>query len=119
MKSVLIAPRKYVQGRGVLGEIGFYAALLGKKPAVLWDTVVRDLVGQAVSESMRQAGLAASEVEFGGESTRQEAARVAEILQQQGADVCVGVGGGKTLDCAKAAAQQAGAKLLIAPTVAS
>ena len=30
MKSVLIAPRKYVQGANVLAETGTYAAMLGK-----------------------------------------------------------------------------------------
>ena len=43
MKAVLIAPRKYVQGRGVLKEVGTYLAMLGKKPMVLWDKCVRDL----------------------------------------------------------------------------
>ena len=33
MKKVLIAPRKYIQGRGVLGELGTYLKLLGQEAA--------------------------------------------------------------------------------------
>ena len=35
MKSVLIAPRKYVQGRGVLAELGAYLKMLGTFPEAL------------------------------------------------------------------------------------
>jgi len=35
MKSILIAPRRYVQGRDVLREAGRYVAMLGKKALVL------------------------------------------------------------------------------------
>ena len=34
MKTVLIAPRKYIQGRGVLGELGSYLKLLGHRPLI-------------------------------------------------------------------------------------
>jgi glycerol dehydrogenase len=44
---------------------------------------------------------------------------VAELLKSSGCDVIMGVGGGKTLDTAKAAAAQAGTKMISVPTVAS
>jgi glycerol dehydrogenase len=119
MKAVLIAPRKYVQGRGVLGEIGTYLAMLGKRPMVLWDPCVKGLVGPTVLASIKAAGLEVVEVEFQGESTRSEAARVAQIAKTEGADVSVGIGGGKTLDTAKAVAVQAGIKMVTVPTIAS
>ena len=119
MKAVLIAPRKYVQGRGVLGEIGTYLAMLGKRPMVLWDPCVKGLVGPTVLASIKAAGLEVVEVEFQGESTRSEAARVTEIAKKQGADVSVGIGGGKTLDTAKAVAVAAGIRMVTVPTIAS
>jgi glycerol dehydrogenase-like iron-containing ADH family enzyme len=36
MIKVFIAPRKYVQGGGVLKEIGKYVAPLGKRALVAW-----------------------------------------------------------------------------------
>ncbi len=119
MKAVLIAPRKYVQGRGVLAEAGAYVRLLGQRPLVLWDACVKQLVGSTVLASLKEAGLEAVEVMFGGESTKAEVARIAQIVRQAGADVVVGVGGGKTLDTAKAVAVACGAKTVTCPTIAS
>jgi len=119
MKAVLIAPRKYIQGRGVLREIGTYLKLLGHRPLLLWDECVRGLVGQTVLESVRTAGLEPVDVLFQGESTKEEANRVAQLAREQGADIAVGIGGGKTLDTAKAAAVYAGLKMVTVPTIAS
>jgi len=119
MKAVLIAPRKYVQGRDVLKEAGAYIGLVGKKPLVLWDARVKGLVGPMVMASLKAAGLDAVDVDFRGDSTKAEAARVADIARTRGADVAVGVGGGKTLDTAKAAAAAAGIKMVTCPTIAS
>jgi glycerol dehydrogenase len=119
MTSVLIAPRKYVQGRGALKDSGKYLKLLGKKPLLLWDKCVREIVGQTMLESIRAAGLEPVEVEFAGEATQAERARVAQIARQSGADISVGVGGGKILDVAKAAAVDAHIKMVTCPTIAS
>ncbi|MFW6164393.1 MAG: glycerol dehydrogenase [Planctomycetota bacterium] len=119
MKSVLIAPHKYVQGPNVLEEAGSYLAMLGKKPMVLWDATVKGIVGETVLASLEGAGLEAVDVAFEGECTRAEAARVAKIITDQGADVSVGIGGGKCLDTAKAAAVETGVRLVTCPTIAS
>ena len=119
MQAILIAPRKYVQGRGVLDEAGQFIGKLGKKPLVLWDGRVKKIVGERVLAGLKAAGLEVIDVEFRGDSTRAEAARVAEIARKGGADVAVGVGGGKTLDTAKAAAAATGIKMVTCPTIAS
>lgn len=119
MKAVLIAPRKYIQGRGVLREIGTYLKLLGQRPLLLWDECVRGLVGPVVLESVRSAGLDPVDVTFQGESTKDEAQRVAQVARERSADIAVGIGGGKTLDTAKAAAVFAGLKMVTVPTIAS
>jgi len=119
MKTVLISPRKYVQGRGVLGEIGHWAGMLGRKPLVLWDAGVKQIVGATVLASLRQAGLEPIEVVFGGESSKDEANRVAQLARDAKADVIIGAGGGKTLDTAKAAAVYANLRMMTVPTIAS
>lgn len=119
MKTILIAPRKYVQGRNVLAEIGTYVSILGKKALVLWDATVKGIVGETVLTSLTEAGIEVIDVHFNGESTRAEAARVAKIAEEQGADIAIAVGGGKTLDIAKAAAIKLGLKIVTAPTITS
>jgi glycerol dehydrogenase len=116
---MLIAPRKYVQGTGVLRQIGQYIRPLGARPLVLWDARVKGIVGQAVLASLAEADLQAVDVDFRGDSTKAEASRVARIAADAGADVSIGIGGGKTLDTAKAAAHQAGIKMVTCPTIAS
>ncbi len=119
MKTVLLAPHKYVQGRGVLSEIGGYTKLLGQKAMVLWDSVVKGLVGETVLTGLASAGLEVVDVDFQGESSKEEVDRVAGIAREQGVQVMIGVGGGKTLDTAKAAAVEVGLKMMTVPTIAS
>jgi len=119
MKMVLISPRKYVQGRGVLAETGTYAALLGKRAAVLWDATVKKLVGKTVLDSLAAAKVEAVDVPFGGESTHAEADRVAGIVKEKKAGLVIAVGGGKALDTGKAAAAKAKAACITVPTIAS
>ncbi|MHA1565530.1 MAG: glycerol dehydrogenase, partial [Alphaproteobacteria bacterium] len=119
MKNVLVAPGKYIQGRGVLKEIGQWAGCLGHNAVVLWSPGRRRAVGQIVKASLAEADLTMREVEFGGESTRQEAARVAAFAKDAGADVMIGIGGGKALDTAKAAAAEVGCRMMTCPTIAS
>ena len=119
MNKVFIAPRRYVQGRNVLLEAGGLVGALGKRVLTLWDSQVKAIVGETLLASLKAAGLEVEDAAFAGDSTKAEAARVARLIQAHKADVIMGVGGGKTLDTAKAAGAAAGVKVVTCPTVAS
>lgn len=119
MKRSIFFPGKYVQGRGVLCETGKYAALLGKKPILVWGARTKAAVGQTVLNSLAAEGIACEEIMFHGECTKEEATRVAGIAREKGSDVIVGIGGGKVIDTAKGAAAQESLPILVIPTVAS
>ncbi len=117
--NILIAPRKYVQGRNALVQAGKHFKILGKKPLVLWDATVKGIVGKTLLDSLAEESLEAVDVDFKGDCTRKEVDRVIGIIKDKGADIAVGVGGGKALDTAKAAAIETGIRIVTCPTIAS
>lgn len=117
--QVLIAPKKYVQGRGVMSSLGTYVAELGQDALVICDEQVWSLVGEAVERSLQESQVRLVREVFKGECSHREIERMKTVAERESVSVVVGVGGGKTLDAAKAVGHQAGAAWVTVPTVAS
>lgn len=115
----LIAPKKYVQGRGVIDSVGKYAGDLGKDALVLADDFVWGMGGDRIERSFQNAKVRLIKEVFGGECSHREIDRLTAVAQKENATVVVGVGGGKTLDAAKAVGHQADVSWITVPTVAS
>lgn len=110
-------PLRYVQGPGVLADLGSYAAGLGNTALLLMDGFIETNYGESLMAGLSRAGVQAVGTRFGGESTDAEIARCSDLAKS--AAVVIGVGGGKTLDTAKIAARNAGARMITVPTIAS
>ena len=115
LAAVFAAPGRYIQGRGAIGRLGeVLEQLKSEKPLIVRDQIVEEIMGEALG------GLSgATHVEFNGECSPGEIDRVAEAAREAGADAIIGIGGGKTLDTAKAVAHPAGLPLVNVPTIAS
>ena len=113
------SPRRYVQGVGVLREIGTHTAELGDRSMVLGDTVVLSLFGDLVERSFGERDAMCVLEEFHGECSHSEIERLTQIAKRENADILVGLGGGKALDTAKAVACRSGASMVMGPTIAS
>jgi len=118
-KRVFISPKKYIQGAGVLGTLGEEVAKIGKNPLVLSDKIVWGITGSIVEESFKASNTSYIYEEFSGEASNREIARLTEAGKSKNADVVIGLGGGKTIDTAKAVGDALGIPVVVAPTTAS
>ena len=118
MKRVICSPGSYLQGQGELSRLAEYYQTLGRQGAYL--IVSRSAYAvwkDRIDGGVRSAGIPYEVHLFGGECCQSE---IDKHLRQIGnCDVVLGVGGGKVLDTAKAAAHFARKPVIIAPTIAS
>ncbi len=119
MDKIIISPSKYVQGANVLESIGEYVKPLGTKVLAIADSFVTELIGITVSQSCSKADVQLNMAEFVGECSRPEIERLMDIAKECGAEAIIGIGGGKTLDTAKAIAFYSKIPVIVVPTIAS
>ncbi|MFY0678972.1 MAG: glycerol dehydrogenase [Thalassovita sp.] len=113
-------PSRYIQGPGALNHAGPLLGELGFKcPVVLCDDTVRKVALPSLLDSLERAGHPSSVVIFPGEINHDTVAQCNQQVADFAPDVVVGLGGGKAVDAAKAAAAQLDVPVVIAPTVAS
>jgi glycerol dehydrogenase len=112
-----VFPGKYIQGVGALGELPALMDLLGTRGLILASPSARDKVLPTCGVDWSARGVCV-EV-FRGECCEEELGRLGAAIARAGADVLVGMGGGKTIDTAKIAADRAGIPVIVAPTIAS
>ena len=115
-----IAPQRYVQGKGVLGHMGRYLALVrARRAAVLISAGGQARHGGVLADSLRAAGIESVVYTFGGECSLEEIEKHTRALKSKRVDCVLAVGGGKCVDTGKAVAFRLDAPVVIAPTLAS
>ena len=120
--NVLNSPQKYIQGDGVLNDLGLYLGLIhSRHAAVLVSEGGQKRFGEVVSQSLKRSGIALTLVTFRGESSYEEIERVTELLSRERipVDSIVAIGGGKCLDTGRGVADRLSVPVVICPTTAS
>ncbi|WP_338855359.1 iron-containing alcohol dehydrogenase [Gordonia hongkongensis] len=112
------APQQYLQGPGVLDDLGAVVAEVGTAPVVVIDAAVAEMLGTRVQASLAITELCAQILPVSGPVTRAAIAATVDRITRDG-DVVVGIGGGKALDLAKGVAEQLDRPMISVPTVAS
>jgi glycerol dehydrogenase len=117
--NVLGTPKKYIQGNGALDNLCGLIRDVGVKPLLVMDRIVMKLLRPRIEQSLINADMSGTFAEFGGECCWSNIDKLIKAYQDSNCDVIVGLGGGKTMDTAKAIKLKVGLPLVLAPTIAS
>lgn len=117
MITTSIFPGRYVQGAHALSLLAEETARLGRAPLIILDPYVDERLRPTIDDVM--GAYAPCFEPFGGESSQTEIDRLTAIAREKGTDIVIGIGGGKTMDTAKAVAHALNDPVIIAPSIAS
>lgn len=120
MRKIINSPSKYIQGKDEIANLATYYKLRGNSGAyLLVDKFIFDNFKDKIVESFEKEGINYHIEVFGGECSKNEINRNIDILKEKKCDAVFGIGGGKTLDAAKAVSYYENIPVFIVPTIAS
>jgi glycerol dehydrogenase len=113
------APSRYIQGRYELNNLRSYADSFGSKLLIVIDTFFYEEYSKKFEEMYREGGSEVRTLEFSGEIYAEKIDDFADQVRDFSPNVVAGMGGGKTMDTAKALADIFHAATIVIPTTAS
>lgn len=114
----LSSGRTYL-GAHAMGMLGDEAAKLGKRALVLADQIVWGKIKDEVNAALEQAGVDWKILFHTGHCSRDAWERISKYAVETGSRVLIGIGGGRLLDTAKIASEQAGIRSITVPASAA
>ena len=119
MKKVMISPSKYVQGENELCNLGEYVKAFGGKALLISSKDDQGRVQALLDEAKKRVPFELVSGGFNLECCWTEIKRLKAVADAKGSDVIIGLGGGKSLDTAKAVAHLTNKPVIIVPTIAN
>lgn len=113
-------PQSYLNEPGLISKVGEHIAYFGKKPLIIGGRTAIEAVGNKFWDSLKENAIDNSNVyTFTGYPSQRQFEEYANIADQIGADMIIGIGGGRVLDTSKAVGDINGLPVLTVPTVAA
>jgi len=113
------SPSRYIQGPNLMGQLEKYTRVYGRRVAAVIDQFFFEKLTAQLKAQFAGTGSEIETAIFNSEVTEAQIGATTEALRAFGPTVVVGIGGGKTLDTAKAVADNFGTPVVICPTSAS
>jgi glycerol dehydrogenase len=117
VKTTRIAPGEYYRGCGIIKETGEFAKRFGQRALVLGGVKALAAVKNSLTNSLKSAGIGYDIECFTGFCSHGNIKKYREMLN--GYDLLIAAGGGRVMDCAKAASYLANKPLITIPTIAA
>jgi glycerol dehydrogenase len=118
MITTTVFPGRYIQGYDAAKYLWEEMERFGRHGFFIGSPTVHARILPSLLEDI-PSSLKITTEKFGGECSDEEIARERQIAEKTGCDVIIGMGGGKTLDTAKAVAYYLKKPVIIVPTIAS
>ena len=113
---VLLGSGRYIQNEGALSLIGSETAQYGKKALILAGKTAWSVAEEKIKESLEKSGIDFTLFIFDGYCSEPYTDKIAATAKECGAEIVIGVGGGKVLDAAKWAANKIPVRCICIPT---
>ena len=113
------SPKKFIIGKGLLAQMHEYVSDFGDNAFIIADEFILGMIEDEAQTGLKLQGITSRVERFNYECCEAEIQRLASLAEQADTKVIVGVGGGKTLDTAKAVAFYRKLPVILYPTLAS
>jgi len=120
MKKVIFSPAKYIQGEHELENLYNYSSTLAEKGAyAIVDPFILDNYQSQISQGFKGRDFNLVLERFMGECSKNEVNRIVDAVKKTETDIIIAIGGGKTIDTAKAVAYYLKLAIIVVPTIAA
>ncbi|PSN20639.1 oxidoreductase [filamentous cyanobacterium CCP5] len=115
LPALTVAPARVIRGTGLVAELGGAIAPLGRRPLLVGGDRTLGLMQSRLGDSIENLAAAS----YGLDCSEASLAHLRQVAADHGADVIIGVGGGKALDTAKLVAHYQHLPVVTIPTSAA